>query len=202
MSDALEALLQEGRTFPPPGDVPQARASTPTRRSTTTPSATGRASGRTQALALDWTTEWETILEWDLPFAKWFVGGKLNVVVQLPRPSRRRRPRRPGRVPLGGRARRHAAPSRTSDLLDETCRVANAAARRSASRRATGSRSTWAWSPRPSPTMLACARIGAPHSVVFGGFTAQSLKDRINDARGQGAHHRRRRVAARRGRAR
>ncbi len=56
--------------------------------------------------------------------------------------------------------------------------------------------------PETVAAMLACARIGAAHSVVFGGFTAQSLKDRINDAAGARAHHRRRRVAARIGRRR
>ena len=45
--------------------------------------------------------------------------------------------------------------------------------------------------------MLACARIGAAHSVVFGGFSAEALRDRINDATGEGADHRRRRLPAR-----
>ena len=54
--------------------------------------------------------------------------------------------------------------------------------------------------PETVAAMLACARIGAPHSVVFGGFTAQSLQDRINDAEAKVLDHRRRRVAPRRGR--
>ena len=59
-----------------------------------------------QADRLTWAQKWDKVLEWDAPFAKWFVGGKLNVAVQLRRPARRGRARRPGRVPLGGRARR------------------------------------------------------------------------------------------------
>ena len=55
--------------------------------------------------------------------------------------------------------------------------------------------------PEAAIAMLACARIGAIHSVVFGGFSPEALRDRINDARVQGAHHRRRRLAARPGRA-
>ena len=118
---------------------------------------------------------------------------------ELPRPPRQRRPRRPGRVPLGRRARRRAASSPT----------------RSCSTRRAGSRTFCASSacskgdrvaiymgmvPETAAAMLACARIGAPHSVVFGGFTAQSLQDRINDAEAKVLDHRRRRVAARRGR--
>ena len=64
---------------PAAGGLRQARAGHRRRASTTTPSATGRASGPRQALALDWHQEWDTILDWELPFAKWFVGGKLNV---------------------------------------------------------------------------------------------------------------------------
>ena len=83
---------------------------------------------------------------------------------------------------------------------DDVSPARQRAARRSASRRATGSRSTWAWSPSSPIAMLACARIGAPHSVVFGGFSAESLRDRINDAEAKVLDHRRRRLAARHGR--
>ena len=55
--------------------------------------------------------------------------------------------------------------------------------------------------PEAAIAMLACARIGATHSIVFGGFSAEALRDRINDAEAQGRDHRRRRVAARHGRA-
>ena len=72
------------------------------------------------------------------------------------------------------------------DLLDETCRVANALRSFGVEK---GDRVAiyMGMVPETVAAMLACARIGAPHSVVFGGFTAQSLRDRINDARGQGA---------------
>ena len=55
--------------------------------------------------------------------------------------------------------------------------------------------------PEAAIAMLACARIGATHTVVFGGFSAEALRDRINDCRRQAVHHRRRRLAARQGRA-
>ena len=105
--DAIESLLAELRTFPPPS---------PFRRDALVADAEIYADaepdheallGRQAAELLDWFEARNTILEWNLPFATWFVGGT-STRVQLPRPPRRRRPRRPGRIPLGGRARRRA----------------------------------------------------------------------------------------------
>src|SRR3954462_1802753 len=78
MSDALEALMQEGRTFPPPESFRKTALDTD---ATVYDDAEKDWQGFwvVQALELDWTREWDTTLEWDLPFAKWFVGGKLNV---------------------------------------------------------------------------------------------------------------------------
>ena len=58
-----------------------------------------------QAERLTWDHRWDRVLDWDLPFAKWFVGGRLNAGVQLRRPSRGGRAGRPGGLPLGRRAR-------------------------------------------------------------------------------------------------
>ena len=201
MSDAIESLLAEGRTFPPPDGFAEARADH--RRGGLRRGRRRRrgASGRSQAGdLLDWYEPWHTVLEWDLPFAKWFVGGKLNVVVQLPRPPRRRRPRRPGRLPLGGRAGRHphhhlraAARRRVpprqraqgarrpqgrprQHLPGHGARAADVAARVRAHRRAALRR-----------LRRLLVRLAArPHQR----------------RRGEGAHHRRRRVAARQRRAR
>ena len=101
-------------------------------------------------------------------------------LLQLPRPPRRGRERRPRRLPLGGRGRRAAhdhllRPARDDEPVRERAR------RTWASSATTASRSTCRWSPRRPAAMLACARIGAPHSVVFGGFSAQAAADRIND---------------------
>ena len=91
---------------------------------------------------ITWAKDFERTLDWDdAPFAKWFVGGELNVAVQLRRPARRGRPRRPGRDPLGGRARRHPhhhlrrAPGRGLPGRQRAHRARRAAP-------ATGSRST------------------------------------------------------------
>ena len=133
-----------------------------------------------QALELDWAKEWDTILEWDLPFAKWFVGGKLNVAYNCL-----------DRHVDAGHGDQVAfywegEPGDTRvvsyrELLAETCRVANVLRSFGVEK---GDRVAiyMGMVPEAVAAMLACARIGAPHSVVFGGFSAQSLIDRINDA--------------------
>ena len=110
MSDrAIETLLDEERRFPPdPAFAAQANAKPeiydPTRE------AFWEAQG---ARARDLVRDFDTLSEWELPYAKWYLGGKLNVALQLRRPPRRGRARRPGRLPLGGRAGRHARRSPT-----------------------------------------------------------------------------------------
>ena len=106
MTDALEALMQEGRTFPPPGEFRKTALDTD---ATVYDDAERDWQGfwAQQALELDWSKEWQTILEWDLPVREVVRRRQAQRRVQLPRPPRRRRPRRPGRVLLGGRAGRH-----------------------------------------------------------------------------------------------
>src|SRR6476646_7074948 len=180
MAEALEALLQEGRTFSP---SEQFRKDALIADASVYPEAERDWQGHwaTQALALDWIQEWDTILEWDLPFAKWFVGGKLNVAYNCLD--------RHVEAGHGDQVAYHweGEPGDTRaityrELLEETCRVANALKSFGVEK---GDRIAiyMGMVPETVATMLACARIGAPHSVVFGGFTAQSLKDRINDAR-------------------
>jgi acetyl-CoA synthetase len=129
---------------------------------------------------LEWTTDWHTICEWDLPFAKWFVGGELNVSYNCL-----------DRHVLAGRGDKVAfywegepGDSRTvtyAELLDETQRFANVLKGLGVGK---GDRVNiyLPMIPEAAVAMLACARIGAAHSVVFGGFSANSLRDRINDA--------------------
>ena len=127
-----------------------------------------------------WFEPWDEVLDWNPPWAKWFVGGKLNASYNCLDRHVEAGPRRPRRLPLGGRGRR--APHdhlRRSARDDVPLR-----------QRAQGA---WACErddrvaiylpmiPEAPAAMLACARIGAPHSVVFGGFSAEAVKDRIND---------------------
>jgi acetyl-CoA synthetase len=179
MSETLAALLQEGRTFPPPKEFAKNALATD---ATTYDDAERDWEGfwAQQALALDWRKEWHTILEWDLPFAKWFVGGSLNVSENcLDRHVRAGHGDQVGVYwegePGDARAVTYQA------LLDETCRLANLLRELGVAK---GDRVAiyMGMVPETAAAMLACARIGAAHSVVFGGFTAQSLRDRINDA--------------------
>jgi acetyl-CoA synthetase len=179
MTEALEALLQEGRTFPPPESFRDQALVTGTELYDDA-ERDWQGFWARQALALDWEQEWTTILDWDLPFAKWFVGGRLNVSYNCL-----------DRHVAAGHGDQVAfywegEPGDTriltyADMLAETCRVANALKSIGVTK---GDRVAiyLGMVPELAITMLACARIGAAHSVVFGGFSAQSLKDRINDA--------------------
>ncbi len=129
---------------------------------------------------IDWIEPFHTTLEWDLPFAKWFVGGKLNISENcLDRHVRNG---------LGDKVAYHwigePGDTRTltfSNLLREVSKTANAL---KALGIGTGDRVAiyMPMIPELPIAMLACARIGAPHTVVFGGFSAEALSDRINDA--------------------
>jgi acetyl-CoA synthetase len=179
MAEALEALLQEGRTFTPSEQfrkdalIADASVYTEAERD-------WQGHWAAQALALDWIEEWRTILEWDLPFAKWFVGGKLNVAYNCLD--------RHVEAGHGDQVAYHweGEPGDTRaityrELLDESSRVANLLKSLGIDK---GDRVAiyMGMVPELPAALLACARIGAPHSVVFGGFTAVSLRDRINDA--------------------
>ena len=129
---------------------------------------------------LDWATPWHTVCEWKLPYAKWFLGGSLNVSYNCL-----------DRHVLAGRGSKVAfhwegepGDTRTvtyAELLDETQRFANVLMSLGV-RKGDRVNIYLPMIPEAAVAMLACARIGAAHSVVFGGFSAQALADRINDA--------------------
>src|SRR6202163_170523 len=132
-----------------------------------------------EAGVLKWRSRWTTVLQWKAPFAKWFVGGKLNISENcLDRH-------------LAGPRRNKAAilwegepgDKRTltyQQLHHEVCRFANVLKRNKIGQ---GDRVIiyLPTIPEAAIAMLACARIGAVHSVVFGGFSADSIRDRIAD---------------------
>ena len=129
---------------------------------------------------VSWDTEWDTICEWNLPYSKWFVGGKLNVSYNCL-----------DRHVIAGKGDKVAfhfegepGDSRTitySQMLDEVQKFANVLKGLGVNK---GDRVNiyLPMIPEAAVAMLACARIGAVHSVVFGGFSSQALSDRINDA--------------------
>jgi acetyl-CoA synthetase len=176
---ALSALLSERRRFePPPGFVEQANAGPGIYEEA---AADRLAWWERQAENLQWEQRWDRVLEWDLPFAKWFVGGRLNAAVNCVD--------RHVAAGNGDRVAYHwvgepEGDTRTityGDLQGMVCQAANALAElgvRAGDRVAI----YLPMIPEAVVAMLACARIGAPHSVVFGGFSADALASRILDA--------------------
>jgi acetyl-CoA synthetase len=133
-----------------------------------------------QARFLDWDEPWTRVLDWDLPYAKWFVDGKLNVAVNCVD--------RHVAAGNGDRVAYHWIGEPDCDtrtityrqLQDDVCRAANALVDLGV---ATGDRVAiyMPMIPETIVAMLACARLGAPHTVVFAGFSAEALSTRILD---------------------
>ncbi len=179
MSQTIEDLLTEDRTFEPPEEF--RRGALLSDRSLHAEADADRlAFWERQARNLVWFEEWESVLDWELPYAKWFVGGKLNASYNcLDRHVKAGR---------GDKVAYHweGEPGDTreityADLLDEVQRFANVLKGLGVAK---GDRVAiyMPMIPELVVALLACARIGAPHSVVFGGFSATSLRDRIVDA--------------------
>jgi len=129
---------------------------------------------------LDWFRRWDSVLEWQPPHAKWFVGGKLNVAYNcLDRHLNSSRSDQAALIWEGepGDTRTYTY----TQLHDAVCRFSNALKNLGVTR---GDRVTiyLPMIPEAAIAMLACVRIGAIHSVVFGGFSPESLADRNNDA--------------------
>jgi len=181
MSDAtIEDYYREHRTFPPSAEM-QADALVSDRSLYDEAEADRLAFWARQARELvSWDQDFETVLEWDLPFAKWFLEGRLNVSYNCL-----------DRHLEGGNGDKVAfhwegepGDTRTltyADLHQEVCRFANVLKGLGVQQ---GDRVAiyMPMIPELPVAMLACARIGAAHSVVFGGFSPDSLSDRINDA--------------------
>ena len=177
-NDLLSNLLSEDRTFAPtPEFVAQANA----KPAIFTQATTDRlAFWENEAKRLHWDTPWNQVLDWQLPFAKWFVGGTLNASYNCL-----------DRHVLEGRGDRVAfyfegepGDTRTityAEMLHEVKKAANALIEIGIT---AGDRVAiyMPMIPEAAIAMLACARIGAAHSVVFGGFSADALLSRIQDA--------------------
>ena len=183
MTDAsagIDALLAENRTFPPSEAFKEDALVTGTWMYDEAAQDDQGFWARQAAELLDWDTEWDTICEWELPYAKWFVGGKLNVAHNCL--DRHVAAGRGDKVAIHFEGEPGDTRAITyAELLDEVCRFANALKGLGV---VAGDRVNiyLPMIPEAAVAMLACARIGAAHSVVFGGFSSQALADRINDA--------------------
>jgi acetyl-CoA synthetase len=178
-TEALSNLLHEERRFAPPDEL--AAAANATSDSYEEAAADPLGFWEQQAGRLSWASPWQQVLDWsDPPFAKWFVGGKLNVAYNCVD--------RHVEAGHGDQVAYHwegePGDTRTltyADLKQAVCRAANALTELGVR---TGDRVAiyMPMIPETAIAMLACARLGAPHSVVFGGFSSDALKGRIQDA--------------------
>ena len=175
----IDVLLTEERSFPPPAAFARDAHVNST---AIYEKAAGDYEGfwAERARDLEWSKPWHTVLEWKPPWAKWFLGGTLNASVNC----LDRHVRGPNRNKAALIWEGEPGDARTLtywDLYREVNKFANVLASLGVKR---GDRVAiyLPLIPEVAIAMLACARIGAPHSVVFGGFSSESLRDRINDA--------------------
>ncbi|MEN9804679.1 MAG: acetyl-coenzyme synthetase [Actinomycetota bacterium] len=176
----IDDLLLENRKFPPSADFQNRSLVAGTHLYDEAARDDEGFWARQAAELLDWDTDWHTICEWNLPYAKWFVGGRLNVAHNCL--DRHVDAGRGSKVAIHWEG--EPGDTRTityAELLDEVKKFANVLKSLGVQK---GDRINiyLPMIPEAAVAMLACARIGAAHSVVFGGFSSQALADRINDA--------------------
>jgi acetyl-CoA synthetase len=178
MDHQFDTLLSEQRRFPPSPDF--AADANATSALFDQANADRLAFWAEQARMLDWMEPWQSVLEWTPPHAKWFAGGRLNVAANcLDRHLKGARRNKAAIIFEGEPGDRRVYTY--WDLAREVGRCANALKRLGVTK---GDRVAiyLPMVPEAAIAMLACTRIGAVHSVVFGGFSAEALRDRINDS--------------------
>jgi acetyl-CoA synthetase len=177
---SLSALLDERRTFPPSEEFCR-------RANCNDPAIYDRAAKDPEgfwveeAKHLDWFAPWQRVLEWNVPWAKWFVGAKLNVTHNCV--DRHAHSARRNKAAIIWEGEPGDSRVLTFGMLErEVNRFANALKSLGVVK---GDRVAiyMGMVPELAIAMLACAKIGAAHSVVFGGFSAEALRERINDAK-------------------
>jgi acetyl-CoA synthetase len=179
----IESVLKEARVFPPPPDFSaKAHIKSFQDYEKLYKQAEGDPEGFWAGVAqeLHWFKPWEKVLEWELPFARWFVGGKTNIAYNcLDRHLTTARKNKAAIIWEGEPGDERVLTYQ--GLHREVCKFANVLKGLGVQ---VGDRVAiyMPMVPELPIAMLACARIGATHSIVFGGFSADALRDRINDA--------------------
>jgi len=181
---SITSVLQETRIFPPPkAFASQAHIASMAEYETLWNRAKDDPEGfwGEQAKLLAWDSDWTKVLDWQPPFAKWFVGGKLNAAYNcIDRHCTGPSKNKAALVWEGEPGDRRVL--RYQDLLREVSKFANVL-------KSLGVKQGDVVAvympliPELVITLLACARIGAPHTVIFGGFSAESLSGRIHDCK-------------------
>ena len=181
-SIAIESTLSENRLFPPSPEFAEnahIKSFAEYEELYAEAAADVPAFWAKQAESLDWFRKWDTVLEWNEPFAKWFVGGKVNISYNcLDRHLTTWRKNKAAIIWEG-----ESGEIKTITYLQlhqEVSRFANVLKKLGVK---TGDRVALYMPllPALSVAMLACARIGAAHTVIFGGFSADAIRDRVND---------------------
>jgi len=190
MASSIESTQNETRLFPPPADFAakahiksRAEYDTLYRESINSPDTFW---GRI-ASELKWFTPWTQVLDWQSPNAKWFVGGKTNLAYNcLDRHVEAGRGDKTAILwegePIDTSGKPEVRKISYKQLKDDVCRLSNALKGLGVKK---GDRVTvyMPMTPEAFVAILACARIGAVHSVIFGGFSAQAIADRVEDAK-------------------
>jgi acetyl-CoA synthetase len=176
----IEDLLTEGRTFTP-GKKLRKNANIKNESIYKKAARDREKFWANFAKELDWFKKWRKVLKWKVPHSKWFIGGKLNVSYNCL--DRHINTARKNKAAIIWEAESGESVTLTYwELYREVNKFANVLKALGVNR---GDRITiyLPMIPELAIAMLACARIGAPHSIVFGGFSAESLRDRINDSK-------------------
>jgi acetyl-CoA synthetase len=179
----LDSILRENRVFPPrPDFAARAHIKNLEQYEELYAKSVADPEGFWEEVAreLHWFAPWTKVLDWNLPWAKWFVGGKINISYNcLDRHVKNGKGDKPAIVWEGepGEVRRLSY----AELLAEVERFANGLKSLGIKK---GDRVAvyMGMTPELAIAILACARIGAVHSVIFGGFAANAIVDRVNDA--------------------
>jgi acetyl-CoA synthetase len=190
---AIDSTMQEHRLFPPPaGFVQKAHIKSKEeyqrlyRESIDQPDQFwSRIAGE-----LHWFKKWDRVLDWKVPNAKWFVGGKTNISYNCL--DRQIAAGRGDKIAILWEGEPEKSPGHGGEIRKITykqlhadvCKFANGLKKLGVSK---GDRVTiyMPMVPEAAVAMLACARLGAPHSVIFGGFSAQAIADRVEDAKSE-----------------
>ena len=176
----IEALMEELRTFDPPAGFREQAAITSEEIYSDAERDLEGFWASQASKRVDWSRDWDRVLEWDPPFAKWFVGATLNVSYNcLDRHLERGLGDKVAYFWEGEPGDARIVTYR--ELYEETCRVANAL-KELGVRKGDRVAIYMPMVPELPAVMLACTRLGAPHTVVFAGFSSDSLSGRINDA--------------------
>lgn len=184
MSDqsAIESVLSESRLFPPPSEFASKATLNDAKeyeKLLADAAKDPEAFWAAQAESLHWFRKWDSVLEWNEPHAKWFLGGKLNVSYNCL--DRHLETWRKNKAAIIWEGEPGEIKTLTYQQLHiEVCRFANVLKKLGVQ---TGDRVALYMPlvPALAVAMLACARIGATHTVIFGGFSADAIRDRVID---------------------